>query len=568
MIFSSNGPLTNTATNPIKTLDDLNKKIDKKKNQVKELEKELDADKRKLSFAITPKDKKKTESDIKKLEKKVEKINTDLANLEKNLGKRQNKLNANNGTTTMEDKGLEEYVAIIKGLVEDIKNGTYSTDTFCEATGIFKATSVLEVNDKNIAKEWFPLVGTMSDVQTLPGGSRSVRLSALSLLAAQFMPVGMAMIGGKLVCFQANDIAINEVPLFQSMVEEIYKETTEKAAIADKVETWGKDGGYNSITFLLLGRMNDLIQRKSLNELPGYICLNLWRFSNSGQDPYLELIEIPNEAIQFLWEAWRSQLKNEIEQYLKTEQNFSKKESHLLQCIKEKREYYSFYPYDGRKSASVRLFDLYAQNILGYRTEQLEMAKWIAEEIKKIVKTKDLKKLKENIHKDYQQMEDIIIQLAETSLSLDDYLILFPCTVHPLKADSKKQSLIRRIIWFYLNHDFLKAKKSQIGGDISMFVHPKYSKIKSFAHDFFEYYIGKEGKERFEKRILSAFKQGQVKPYTLEDWFATLHEIKDGYTNGEWDDLCRDENGNREVWEVLFQLRLELISLYRNKYGS
>lgn len=563
MIFSNNGPLTNTSTNPIKTLKDLNNKINKKEREVDELQKELDADKSKLSSPITPKDKKKTESNIKKLEKKIEKIKIDLA---KDFGKQQIKLNANKGMTTTEDKGVEEYIAIVKELVEDIKNGTYSTDDSCEATGIFKATSVLEKNGKNIAKEWFPLLGTMSDVQTLPSGSRAIRLSALSLLAAQFMPMGMAMLGGKLVCFQTNDIAVNDVPIFQSMVDEIYRETMQKAALSDKVETWGKNGGYNSITFLLLGRMNDLIQRKNLDELPEYICINLWRFSNSGQDPYLELIEIPNEAIQFLWEAWRSQLKNEIEQYLKAEQNFSKGEFHLLQRIKEKKEYYPFYPYNGRKAASVNLLGLYAQNILGYRTEQLEMAKWIAEEIKKIVDAKKLLKLKENLYEDYQQMKNIIIQLAETSLSLDDYLILFPCTIHPIRADREKQSISRRIIWFYLNHDLTNTKQPKIGGDIVMFVHPKYPKIKSFAHDFFEYYIGKEGKERFEKRILSAFKQGQVKPYAVEDWFATLAEIKDGYTNGEWDDLCRDENGNSEVWEVLFQLRLELTNLYRNKY--
>lgn len=564
MIFTKNGPLTQTMTNPEKTFSDLNKKIENRRIQIVEARKELEAENEKLGNTTSEKDLKKIKDRIQKLEIKIENMNLDL---NKDLAKQHKKMKKRTIDST-EDKGLSEYVTIIRGLVEDIRNSNYSLGEFCEATGLFKATSVLAINNKNTTREWFPLIGTMSDVQTLPSGSRSVRLSAVSLLAAQFMPMGMAMLGGKLVCFQTNDFAINDVPLFQSMVEEIYRETMQKAALADKIETWGKEGGYNSITFLLLGRMNDLMQRKSLDDLPEYICVNLWRFSNSGEVPYLELIEIPNEAIQFLWETWRSQLRNEIEMYLKAEENVSKKEFQLLQCIQGKKEYYSFYPYNNRTPASIKLFDLYAQKVLGHSFEQLQIAKWIAYEIKKLIGGKELIKLKENLHKDYKRMKDILIQLTYANLSLEDYLILFPCTIHPLREDNTKRSISRRIIWFYLNHDSIEINKPNIGGDYTMFMHPKYPKVKSFANDFFEYYIGQKDKKQFEKRILTAFKQEQVKPYMVEDWFATLAETKDGYTNEEWDDLCRDENGNSDVWEVLFQLRLELTNLYRIRYKS
>jgi hypothetical protein len=36
-----------------------------------------------------------------------------------------------------------------------------------------------------------------------------------------------------------------------------------------------------------------------------------------------------------------------------------------------------------------------------------------------------------------------------------------------------------------------------------------------------------------------------------------------GTRNEDWDDLCRDEQGNSVVYEVRFQLRLELANLYR-----
>jgi len=49
----------------------------------------------------------------------------------------------------------------------------------------------------------------------------------------------------------------------------------------------------------------------------------------------------------------------------------------------------------------------------------------------------------------------------------------------------------------------------------------------------------------------------------LQKWFLNLAEIKEGYTNEDWDSLCRDENGNNNIWELMFQLRLELTNLYR-----
>jgi hypothetical protein len=566
MIFSSNGPLTNTSTNPQKTLADLERKIEISNQEIENIKNELIDAREKLSAAVTVKQKSKSEASIGGLQTKLEKANSRLAGYEI---KRKDKLEKKTASDS-DDKGLEDYISILKALVEDLKIATPAKD-ICEVTGLSNATLVLESHGKQIGKEWFPLVGTLSDVQTLPSGSRAMRLSALALLAAQCMPMGMAMLAGKLVCFQTSDFTINDVPLFQSMVEEIYTWTMEKANLTnltDKVATWGKEARYNSITFLLLGRLTDLMQRKRLTELPDYVCLNLWRFSNSGQDPHLELIPIPNEAIRFLWEAWRGPLRHEIEMYLRADQNTGKKESQLLESIKDNKEYYGFYPDDDRQPASIDLFDLYVTSVLGMTVVQLETAKWIAGRISKLAKAKHLDHLKQTLKDDYREMREIIIQLADEELTLEDYVTLFPCTTHPLRPDGIRHSRTRRIIWFYLNHELTGMEKPIPGGDIELAAHVKYPKIKSFAQDFFQHYMEREGKERFQKRILTAFKQDQVKPHTVENWFATLGETKDGYTNEEWDDLCRDENGNTDIWEVMFQLRLELVNLYRSKYGS
>jgi hypothetical protein len=90
-------------------------------------------------------------------------------------------------------------------------------------------------------------------------------------------------------------------------------------------------------------------------------------------------------------------------------------------------------------------------------------------------------------------------------------------------------------------------------------------KIKQFANDVFEYFtvINKWDVDKFKKRILDRFRRNEILTWDIKRWFLNLAEIKTGYTNEDWDDLCRDDNGNNKTGEVIFQLRLELANLYR-----
>ncbi|MDD5090316.1 MAG: hypothetical protein PHQ23_05305 [Candidatus Wallbacteria bacterium] len=622
MVLTTNGPLRNPSCNKLLNLKNAEKKIEKKKKKTEieiekerlkldELKKELfseihEGKKRKLLTQIEKKEKsilkkesafnqskselsKKKEGHDKKvseLEIKIEfekceledlgskmitensdsikrRIENNIVQKRKSILKKEDALNR-----LKSNAGLGEYISIIKELIEDLKTQKLTSDAICEASGIYRATKVMENKGKRIGKEWFPLIGSLDDVQTLPSASRSARLSAISLIAAQLLPMGVAMQGGKLVCFQTNDYSISETPIFQQIVEEIYHQTMGKAEVnpGDAVETFGKDGGYNSISMLLLKCLDDLAQRKSLSELPDYTCLNLWRFSNSGDNPYLEIIEIPNKAVQFLWETWRGNLRLEIEKYLNLEKNAK---SNLLQCIKDKDEYHLFYP--AKKGdldlppASIELFDLYCEKILGYSRDALNIGKWMAAKILKEKTPAEIQRLKAN-HLKFAQIKDILVEFALDGLRLEDYLLLFPCVAGPVRIVKKKAEISANIIWFYLHHDIKDCMIADGGGTMPM--HPKHLKIKTFAQEFFKHYIDNEGLTRFEKRIKPLLLQNQLKPQTIEDWFVSLAGINDGYSNEEWDDLSRDESGNNELWEVIFQLRLELINLYRNKCKS
>ncbi len=94
-----------------------------------------------------------------------------------------------------------------------------------------------------------------------------------------------------------------------------------------------------------------------------------------------------------------------------------------------------------------------------------------------------------------------------------------------------------------------------------MFTNPK---IKQFARDVFDHYSEWHGLGRVKRDILDAFRHGNITTGDLQRWFCNLAETKEGYTNEDWDDLCRDEDGNNVTAELRFQFRLEIANLYRH----
>lgn len=632
--------------------------LDKKEKQIISLSKKI----AELSEKISREKNERIENNLLKErannELSIKKTREDCENLKDKIEKLEDEIEISKDG----DKGIKLYKRILQSLVDEIKEKAKSDTSIdrCEITGKYPVFSNFE---KEMSRDWFPLLGTLSDSQTLPASSRTVRLSAISLLAAQFIPVGVAILGGKLICFQSNDYMISEKssPIFQDIIEEIYKETMKKVRMSSKVETWGKGNDYSSITLLLLNYLTRLYQDKQDKDLPEYVNFNLWQFSNSGTEPYLRIIEIPNEALQFLWQAWRGIHKAELEKFLRSEKDFklekdsNKKEQvfnkKILDCITRKELYPPFYSnfkvllsvdfenipnnfckqlpeslidkipeklmksienkktntftlsknhvlseeeyltlldisdektyqdavkelyakseYVKNKRASIELFDLYAINVLLFSSERLSLAKWLAFKLREKNNIRAQREILENAQIKNAQINEFLVRLSEEGFSLEDYLVLFPSNpsnIHPIKRDSN--SLAYSIIRFYYQHPELEKQSKPKMKDVSKYTHAKYPVIKKFAKDFFDYYIGKEGKDKFEKRVLRLFQQGQIKPSNIEDWFCLLAEKQVGYSNEEWDDLCRDENGASDVREVTFQLHLELANLYREKYNS
>ncbi len=274
------------------------------------------------------------------------------------------------------DKGFKQYCEMIQSLAKSAIADT-GGEYRCEACGERPATKVLAKYKKEVARDWFPLAGSIgSDAQALPAASRTARICSLCLLSVQFLPLGAIIIGGKIACFQSI-----YPELTQLIVAEVFKETQDKLNLLgsdEKLSAVGQGKGTKESLTMLLKIFTELQRNRRILELPPHASLNVWLFSNSGQEPDCDVIEIPNEALLFIWDAART-YRREIETILHRE---PKQISHqLLECIKRKTEYSGFYPFKSSKPASKGLFELYQTKVLGNSLASLRLAEWLSFEI-------------------------------------------------------------------------------------------------------------------------------------------------------------------------------------------
>ncbi len=483
------------------------------------------------------------------------------------------------------DDGTEpkKYQRILIELNKHLSSTTVKNQPVCECTGDFPAANqflreltvrlrqegvIKDSQNLDLGRNAFPLLGSLgNDAGALPAASREPRVSAFAMLCAQLAPLAAVMLKGKVAFFQYTDPS-----LLLTHVDSVYRNTWSKVQISkssSKIGGEGQGGGTTQTTRLLLDEFLRLKRMRRLSKLPESVALNLWLVANSGTKVDSELIEIPNHSLQLLWQL-ADRHYNDVEVLLKRE---SKKwTEQLLQCVTMKLDYELLYPKKGNKPATKELFALYQTNVFERPRIILQVAEWIAaclkarvrdkkdrkqmeEYLKYLGESKDAKKLRPKLKRTF-------IELAEDGLlDYNSYSALFPIEqLQPVRI----ATFGWKYIWFYLNHDELLAEQPQFTEEDLMQIDNEFRhEICRFARDVFDYYVEKHGLEKFQKRILEGFHNNRIRVADLQRWFINLGELKPGYTNDDWDRLCRDEYGVNRVGEVVFQLRLELANLYR-----
>ncbi|MCD9189184.1 MAG: type I-B CRISPR-associated protein Cas8b1/Cst1 [Pyrinomonadaceae bacterium] len=523
------------------------------------------------------------------------------------------------------DSGWQNYVAKLQELSSELIKNEESelsgNEILCESCGERKATQNLD----SIGRDYFPLAGSIgNDAQALPAASRAPKICPLCLLAVHWLPLGTGVFNRGLACFQ-----FTEPILTQDLTQSIYErnrsqlDTTpvnEKLSISFSSDEAKSGKSKKSLGQLLFETINQFNYQRKRNNLPETVTLNIWTFSNAGQSADSDFFEIPNPSLQFFWDGLKH--KTELEKILQREDP-KKPATHLLSAIEQQREYLGFYPQKAKKGeaksqiATVGLFDLYQTKVLKRTQFTLDSAKLFAKLAHEKLQSeaendKNRKKFYEQILKENPRLvkdpkirvglRKMLIEFAEEGkIKLDNYVALFPVanlqSIENLTIEraleiwkpyepneTPKGEAIRRtnkgwdLFWFYFHHaengtlnfDEEKILESNLSGEeIVMFTNPK---VKEFAKDVFEWKFAEHSKvdkqkglEWIKKVIINGFSRGKMTVADLRKWFGGLSEFKEGYSNEDWDTFCRDEWGNLAVGELLFQFRLELGNLYREK---
>ena len=181
-------------------------------------------------------------------------------------------------------------------------------------------------------RDWFPLAGSVgSDAQALPAGSRSPNLCAKCLFAVHYLPQGVMLRDGRLTVFESTSRVF-----WFDYVRQIVK-AVEERILANNFKTLGSKEGSASVIENTFRTMDNL---KKIE--PG-VSLFVWMFSNSGQGPDCRIEEIPNNALQFLFEARNEGFREEITKLVKKDKtpeyaflNCISKGTAIIGCINQK----------------------------------------------------------------------------------------------------------------------------------------------------------------------------------------------------------------------------------------
>lgn len=394
---------------------------------------------------------------------------------------------------------------------------------------------------RHTGRDWFPLAGSMgSDAQALPAGSRSPNLCAKCLFAVHYLPQGVILRDGKLAIFQSTS------KTFWYLHVSGIAEDIENRIRANIFVTRGSKEGSAVVVEKTLETMRKM---KSLD--PG-TTLFVWMFSNSGTGPDCSIEEIPNNALQFLFDAIREGiLRDEIKRLIKKDRN---PEYSFLNCISKGRDYNWLYPSKKYNGVSPDFFCLYQTKIRNVSKSALRVACKIARCLKEtFLEVKKFEVFRKDLKNDFTKRNRIkkcIVEMVnEGKLSFMEYSSLFAQNLAGyvgINPDAWKY-----ISYYTYNTECYETEDEQVVGK------PADNELMFYiGREIFEDQIANRGAVRFRKDVLDRFTLGKITTYWLRRQFlkgAVLHE---GFDYDSWKALCFNERGSETTYELLFRFRL------------
>ncbi len=445
------------------------------------------------------------------------------------------------------DTRLKLYSAITTALLNKI--GFEDVHERCESCGnkyslnlnkVIRETLVpigLKNETRYTGRDWFPLAGSIgSDAQALPAGSRTPNLCAKCLFAVHYLPQGVILRDGRLAVFQSTS-----KEFFYNYVSLIAQDIDNRIS-ADNFQTCGSKEGSAAVIKKTLDTMS---QMKFID--PG-TSLFVWLFSNAGTGPECSIDEIPNDALQFLFEANREPLqREEIMQLVRKNKN---PEYSFMNSIEKGADYNGLYPNKKYSGVSPELFVLYQTKIRKVTKHSLSIACKIARHIKEsFADAKKFEDFKRDFKNDLAQVKKQIAEMISTGeLTFSDYLVLFANNQDSITVNGDAWKFIS----YYLYHpDWQNPDGSQPPYETA------YNGLLTYVSAIlFEDQLARLGAERFKKEVIDKFTLGKITPSWLKRQFLKGAIRHEDFTYETWTALFLNEQGKESPYESLFRFRL------------
>ena len=319
---------------------------------------------------------------------------------------------------------------------------------------------------------------------------------------------------------------------------------------AGQCDTIGAKEGSKAFVTRMLSVFEQLQAGKIYFELPPYVTLQVWRFSNSGSSPWCELEEVPNRPLLFLYDAVRHGLRGELEQMIASE---AKKEYTLLRCITEGTEYRRLYPSGTKLGASPRLFNLYQTRVLRRTDSALTSAANLATYAIKQMSPKETKRVKREESfaeaATRNRFRRFVTHMAQSgNFCFGDYIELFP-----YRASFADEAASWNIVRYYLHHTDEPAL-APLPTISNCHDSHEVDLLKYCGGHILREYLRLGDHAAFRKNVLTRIERGQLGLRWLRHEFARSAEIRPGFTYSTWCNLV----GPREEYlkSVVFCMRI------------
>lgn len=391
-----------------------------------------------------------------------------------------------------------------------------------------------------VGRDWFPLAGSMgSDAQALPAASRSPNLCAKCLFAVHYLPEGIMLMDGRLAVFQSTSRT-----LWYSYVRSIVEEVRNRIQ-ASNFETLGRKEGNATVVRKTLDVMKDL------RKLDSGVSLFIWKFSNSGQNPDCSIEEIPNQALQFLFEVNINIGREDIIRLVSRDR---KPEYSLLNCITKGTDYQPLYPLMKYEGASPEFFSLYQTRVRKVPELVLNIACKIAKYIEDTISDKKrFETFRKDLYRDLSKRNQIRKYIAdmvrEEILTFKEYSALFSIDID-FKIRTNNNAW--KYIYYYMYHIENSDKEEKTVGTFE----EDNRLLLYIASTIYDTEMKDRGHNRFEKDILDRFTNNKITSSWLRRQFLKNAESNEGFTYENWKVLCLNDQGKESVYELLFRLRL------------